>query len=412
MIFLQFNRHSKAGLHSYHSEIWSDKAGYYMYLPATFKYSYQPEKFPEGIDTLTGKGFVLDYENNLVRDKYTCGIAILQIPFYLTADLLAKPLGFKADGFSEIYHKSINIAAAFYLFAGLAFLVLFLKFQYSLKTSIITTLLIFSASHLFYYAIDETGMTHLYSFSLVAILLYFFRKTVYLTKVNFLQLLLMGFILGLIVLIRPINIFILSAFFFLDLDKTQEIKDRIVQIFRKSPLLFIGFVVAILPQLIYWKYTYGSFFYYSYGVEGFDVIRPEWVKFLISPRSGIFTYTPLFFLIILGGILMMKKRKINGFYLVSLFVFLSYFFSCWWDWGYGCSFGSRNLVEYLPLFALPLAFLIHKILTSNKMVSLSAVLVLFLIALNLKIFYSFDDCFYGEDWEWSIYWRYIFGPTV
>ena len=41
-LFLTFNKHSKSGYYNYHSEIWADKAGYYVYLPAVFKFNFNP----------------------------------------------------------------------------------------------------------------------------------------------------------------------------------------------------------------------------------------------------------------------------------------------------------------------------------------------------------------------------------
>ena len=123
-IFLTFNRHSKSGQFNYHSEIWADKAGYYVYLPAAFKFNFNPENFPDSIDVKTGNGFKLDNRNDKVVTKYTYGVALLQTPFFCLAELLAGPLNFKDDGFSSIYHWSINLASVSYLFLGLFFLFL------------------------------------------------------------------------------------------------------------------------------------------------------------------------------------------------------------------------------------------------------------------------------------------------
>ena len=110
-LFLTFNKHSKSGYFNYHSEIWSDKAGYYVYLPAALNYNFNANNFPDSIDIKTGHGFRLDKANGKVVTKYTYGVALMQLPFFCMAKLLAEPLNMKNNGFSPIYHWSINIAS-------------------------------------------------------------------------------------------------------------------------------------------------------------------------------------------------------------------------------------------------------------------------------------------------------------
>ena len=65
-------------------EIYSDKADYYVYLPATFIYNWEVTKFPKGIDIAT-IGFTLDYKHRKIVVKTTCGEAILVCPFFLAS---------------------------------------------------------------------------------------------------------------------------------------------------------------------------------------------------------------------------------------------------------------------------------------------------------------------------------------
>lgn len=83
MLFLAMNRHSRSGLFNYHSEIWGDKAGYYVYLPAALKYGFDPAAFPDSMDVKTGYGFRLDSAQGTVVTKYFYGTALMQLPFYL-----------------------------------------------------------------------------------------------------------------------------------------------------------------------------------------------------------------------------------------------------------------------------------------------------------------------------------------
>ena len=210
-LFLTFNKHSKSGYFNYHSEIWADNAGYYVYLPATFNFNFDSNNFPDSIDTKTGDGFTLDNKNKKVVTKYTYGVALMQMPFYLVANSLAEPLHFEKNGFSPIYHWCINVASVFYLVLGLFFLKKFLDPLFGKRTSLLSVLTIYLATNLFYFAINETGMSHVYSFSLFCFLLYFLQSTNYLEKQKTGSHLLFGCIVGLIVLIRPTNLLFLSV---------------------------------------------------------------------------------------------------------------------------------------------------------------------------------------------------------
>lgn len=414
-LFLTFNKHSKSGYFNYHSEIWGDKAGYYVYLPAAFKYDFNSRNFPDSIQTKTGNGFILDQTNGKIITKYTCGVALMQAPFYGLADLFATPLGDEASGFSPIYHWSINVASVFYLVLGLLFLYKFLDVRFGKKTSLLTVAALFLATNLFYYSIDETGMSHSYSFSLFCIFLYFLQYTNYMVRTGYWKNLLFGLLIGLIVLIRPTNVLFLTTYFFLDLNEKDTVIARFQRLINFKVILPIGLgaFLIILPQLLYWHYVSGSFINYSYGNESFNFLNPKLINTWFAPDNGLFSYTPFYLLILVALFLMIQSKKTNGSYLLILFLAISYLFSSWWIPNFGCAFGARSYVEYLALFSLPVAFLFTEIrkLNSIKIIGFSIIVLLF-IGLNLKMSYSFDGCFYGENtWDWNGYFEIVTSQT-
>ena len=414
-LFLTFNKHSKSGYFNYHSEIWADKAGYYVYLPAAIKFNFNSAKFPDSIDTKTGDGFTLDESNGRVLTKYTYGVALMQLPFFCLADLFAKPLNFENNGFSPIYHWSVNIASVFYLILGLIFLFKFLNYQFDKQSSLLTIITIFLATNLYYYSIDETGMSHIYSFSLFSMFLYFLRTTNYLQNDGIWKSLTFGLLIGLIILIRPTNVLFISTFLFLDINDQSDIFLRIKRLFHPKRLIpvILGVSIIVLPQLLYWNYASGTLLNYSYGNEGFNWINPKLLNTWFSPNNGLLLYTPFYLLVIAFLFLMIKNKKGNGFYLMILFLTISYTFSSWWSWSFGCAFGARSFVEYLSVFSIPVAYVFFRIrkLSAIKLVSL-VTLVIVLIAFNLKLTYSYDGCFYGKNaWDWNWYIELVKSPT-
>ena len=123
-IFLSLNRHSRSGIQNYHSEIWADKAGYYIYLPSLLIYNFHTERMPTEIDKKTGNGFFI--EDGKIITKYTYGVALLQAPFFIVCHGVSKLFGFNDDGFSLPYHKAINISEVIYSFFSFLLLYFFL----------------------------------------------------------------------------------------------------------------------------------------------------------------------------------------------------------------------------------------------------------------------------------------------
>jgi hypothetical protein len=414
-LFLTFNRHSKSGFFNYHSEIWADKAAYYVYLPATIKYSFNPAQFPDSIDIKTGEGFRLDNVNQKIITRVTYGVALLQLPFFLAADATAKLTDANTDGFSPPYHRSINVASVFYLLSGMFFLRLFLKKRYGETVIFLTLLSLFLATNLYYYSIDETGMSHVYSFSLFSLFLYITVQSSYMKRAKPIHWLLFGILCGLIVLVRPTNIVFLSTFLFLDIKTKHDFTERIMRLIRLKSFLpmIAGILIIFLPQFLYWSYAYGTPVYYSYGEERFQLANPQFLLTLLSPDNGLLLYSPFFLIIITGIVFMLRKKIENAGFIAAIFLIITYVFSSWSSPNFGCSFGARSYVEFLAIFSIPVAFLYKTILNRNKLTMVFFWLAISaLAAFSMKMTYSFDECFYGTGpWDWKAYFDLVIAPT-
>ncbi len=219
-IFLSFNKHSKDNYKGYHSVIWADGAGYYVYNPMWFIYGNNSENFPKDIIEKTGNGFSFDSVSKKVIVKYTSGIAFLQMPFFLTAHFLASPLGFPSDGFIKIYFGGIMIAACLYGLLGLIFSFMFLRHYFSGWHSFITVAVFFLATNLYYYMIDASGMLHVYAFFLFSAIAYLTVK-IY-EQPSFRNIFFLILCFALAVLIRPTNILLIIFILFFGMKNFRE----------------------------------------------------------------------------------------------------------------------------------------------------------------------------------------------
>ncbi|MBL7883454.1 MAG: hypothetical protein JNL69_05260 [Bacteroidia bacterium] len=409
LLFLSFNKHSKDKQKSYHDVIWADAAGYYVYNPIWFIYGNSASTFPDSIDVKTGNGFYLNKINNTVETKYSCGTALLQSPFFIASHLLAKPLGYENNGFSKIYSFGLYVAGVFYFFISFLLLFSFLKKHFSEIISVTALIVFFIGSNLYYYTIDAPGMSHIYSFFIFSIIIYI--SPFLISKYNKKHLFVFLVASTLAILIRPTNILIILFPLIYKLKEKNETIVESLNYFKKIISTNYRFLVIIplilVPQVIYWKKTTGHFISYSYTNEGFDNWnKPKLLEVWFSTNNGLFTYSPLLLLSIIGIVLMIIKRDRLGIYLGVLFLIISYVFASWWSWWFGCSFGGRSFIEYYSLLIIPFAFLLSS--SNNKI--FKSILLFIIIGccyINLSIEYYYDGCFYGETWDFNAFMKLI-----
>jgi hypothetical protein len=392
-------------------EIWSDKAAYYVYLPALFLYGFDARKFPdERIGKKLGYGFDINFKENKILTRMTYGVALLASPFFLVTAWFANNTGPEA-GFTLPYQKAMVVAGIFYLVLGLFFLKRFLHRYVTSFIAWLTVMLLLFASNLFFYGLEENLMSHVYSFFLFSLLLNFLPHSSPLPTGRDRPSVGIAIISSLLILIRPTNIMLIFILLFLDVTDWMTMKQRLRMMLHPRFLLISAVVafVIFVPQFLYWKYLSGHYMYYSYGEQGFsNLFHPPLIAAWFSPLNGLFLYTPLFLFVIAGIILMIFKRNPNGIFLLLFFLALSYLFASWEQWYYGGSFGWRPMVEYYTLFSIPLGIFLQTIFTRGNRWLAIPVMALsgFFLFYNLSLTYR-HICFEGSTWSWNEYRRQL-----
>ncbi|MEP7129238.1 MAG: hypothetical protein ABI729_10235, partial [Chitinophagales bacterium] len=161
--------------------ITGDPSGYYGYLPAAFLYhdlknlkiteevagKYKPDlnKADEMIagTWLTNGNFV---------DKYSMGIAMLHLPFFLLASLVSLFLGYPVDGFSVPFQILMYLGSIFYAISGLWFLQRVMKRFFNENIIAVTLITVALGTNLYCYVTHESIMAHSYLFFLYCALLW------------------------------------------------------------------------------------------------------------------------------------------------------------------------------------------------------------------------------------------------
>ncbi len=361
-----------------------DVVSYYAYLPAAVVYhdlSFQFKKdLPIGF---TGKIWTLKLPDGRQVLKMSMGVAILILPFFFLAHLIALVTSLPADGYSAIYQFSVLTAAVFYLLAGLLFLRKALLRFFNDRVIAIVVIAVVLGTNLFNYSAAEPGMSHVYSFFLFNGFLYFMLQ--WFEMPSWKNSFLFALFTGMIVLIRPVNVLILVLP--LLYRNGKGFRGYLNWLWeQRMKILFMAFwaFLVLLPQMIYWKYSTGHWVFYSYLDERFYFNHPHIIDGLFSYRKGWFVYTPLM-LFFVGGIYLLRKRIPELFLPLLVFLIIDiYVIFSWWSWWYGGSFGARPMIESYGLLAFPFAVLVEKVMRQKIRIKIPAVILLaFLIYLNL-----------------------------
>jgi len=361
LVYLLVGMLMRWGNLSQHPIISSDGKGYYAYLPAILIHQDLSFGF---VDDYEEKyyipahrvNFKLKTENGIVN-KYFAGTAVLMAPFFVVGHLAAHLNGTPADGYSWPYQMAMVIGALFWLFFGAYLFVRFLMTrQLGLGAEKWAVMALLFATGLFYYTIAEPTMSHIYSFAMVCAALYLAQR--YFAEGRMKHFLLLAIAMGLIVLIRPVNGLFALALPVAAADSAQ-FRSRLpgrgnIWHWVLAAVLFLA-VCAIQP-LIYWLQT-GSPWVWSYDEEGFNFARPEVMNVLFSFRKGLFVYTPVAALGLLGIFWHLRRNRFQAGLVLVFLVLITWVISSWWMWYYGGSFGMRPYLEFMPLFVIGVMWL-------------------------------------------------------
>jgi hypothetical protein len=363
-------------------KIKADGIGYYDYLPSIFihhdlvRKDIPFEKDPGLYARILDLGVYVDYGEFKV-DKYPCGTAILEFPFFMYTLLTAELEGSSMDGYQRPFHTSIFHAAIFYLFLSLLFLKGTLRI-YGIRKYIIhlSQLLLVLSTPVTNYAHFDAGFSHIYSLFAITAFLFFVKSYFSHKKLN--HFLFGCLILGLIITLRQVNILIILFIPFLA-GSIKNLKDGFGYLIIRPVYLFAGIAIVFgvfFIQGLLWYLQVGKFLIISYQGEGFNFLDPHFFSILFGYRKGLFVYTPVLFIALLSMVWLAFKRE---YFLMlswgSFFILLTYVLSSWWSWSYGDSYGLRAYIDFYTLFLIPFALMLNGLQPLAKVIFMAVSLL-------------------------------------
>jgi hypothetical protein len=356
-----------------------DGVGYYAYLRSAlidhdlrFENDYLAANESFVISRVDEQGHLLPRlytKTGYVENHFSVGPAILWAPVMLVVHggvLISDHFGacVAANGYSRPYLLTMSLTTACY-----GFLSLFLAFQVTRKYfvdqwSFFATVAIWMASTLPVYMYFNPSWSHAFSAFAVALFLWYWERTKLQRTAG--QWAVLGLMAGLMGNVYYPNV-ILLIFPALEILLLWRANRRdfghLAIPIQKSALccgvFVVVFLASLLPTLITRQIIYGSPFETGYpAISTWNWTSPALFKVLFSSDHGLFSWTPVLILAVVGHLFLIKRDTMLGAGSLLTFLVFYYFIACYPDWDGLSSFGNRFFVSLTPIFILGLAALL------------------------------------------------------
>jgi hypothetical protein len=295
-------------------------------------------------------------------NHFSIGPAILWSPFLLTADAgvkIDRVFGGRVaeNGFSFPYGLAMAFGTAIYGFLAILLSFRLAKKYLPARWAFLGTLGIWFASSLPVYMYFNPSWSHAHSAFTVALYFWYWDRTR--DERTWAQWMVLGAISGLMLDVYYVNGVLLVVPLIESLIRywhglrTRQIWE-VARLFALNSLFTLTVLVTFLPTLITKKIIYGDYLKFGYQVRWF-LNSPALLKVAFSSEHGLFSWTPVVLLALIGLFLLGKRDRMLSFCCVTAFAIYLYAIGCYEDWAGISSFGSRFFVSLTPLFALGLA---------------------------------------------------------
>ena len=394
-----------------------DVFGYYVYLPAVFDYHDLPHaKFYQDI--------VLhypDYSNYYIGSntpngnfifKYSCGNAIMYMPFYLIGKLCASILGYPQDGLSLPYRLSMIFCGFFYSFTGLIVLRKVLINFFNDRITAFVLIAVTLATNYVEYSTYTSLLTHNILFFIYSSIL---LVTIQLhKKFSYKYTMLLGLLLGLAPLIRPTEIVAIFIPLLYGIENYKTLLQKINSLrvnYRKIAVIILIMGLLGSVQIIYWKVLSGNFYNYTYGDQSFDFTSPHFYYGMFSTTNGWLVYTPIMFFALIGIYFCYRQIRFLFWSMLIYVLCHMYFTFSWHIWWYGSSFGQRAMIQSYPMLSIALGCLTTQLFKKTYKIIAGITALLLFIWLNLFQTYQAHKGIINIDHMNDLYFAKIWGKS-
>ncbi len=350
----------------------SDGIGYYSYLRSLaidhdldFSDEYRHFSLPRQNWQLTPTG--------RVANKYAVGSALLWLPFFAVAHVLAElghalGLHIEPDGYGYLYEAGIAVGSIVYGVLGFVLSLMCAGRLVSRQSAELSASLLWLASPALYYMVFEPSMSHMVAlFSVALVLSIWFLWFRLETNPPLYRAAILGTAAGLVMLVRLQDALFLLLPFGAGLLRSLSgmlASDRS----RARRWLLITAVAAgvsalcFVPQLVIWQLLNGSWTANPYAADhdpAFYWLTPKLGAVLFSTYHGLFTWHPVFLVSLVGLALLARRDRRLAAALALLIGVEIYIVASWWAWWQGAASGGRMFLSGMWIWVLGLAIAIE-----------------------------------------------------
>ncbi|MBI2841136.1 MAG: hypothetical protein HYX75_22695 [Acidobacteria bacterium] len=344
-------------------------------LDSAFYYAYLPSTFIDGDLDFENQFRSLEFDRGALRDifeartptghvpnVFPAGCAILWSPFFLLGHVIAGLLGLislppgPGGAFDLVHVRAVQIGQVWLSVMGLYAAYRFLSRWYGRAVSLSAVLCIWVASPLLVYATGIRLTSEAASASLAAILLLLVQR--WMESRGVLTAAALGLVAGLAVAVRLQNLLLLVGLLFPLLACIRHHRLLRTGGGRAAAwAMLAGGALGFGPQLVTWRIIFGEW------IPSLGHLAPNWgdpfiLESLFSSRKGLFTWSPIFVLSIIGLIWVFRARRIWAIAFVMPLALNTYLNAAQPDFWAGTAFGARRFLSCTPIFAAGLAALL------------------------------------------------------
>lgn len=333
-----------------------------------------------------------------LNNHFSIGPAILWSPF-----LAATHAGVKvshlfgsqipANGFSAPYRLTMALATAVY-----GFLALWLSFRLARRYvpehwAFLATLAIWFASSLPVYMYFNPSWSHAHSAFTVALYLWYWDGTR--ADRSWVQWIVLGVLAALMINVYYVNGVLLIIPLLESIDRyLSNIRakqwDQATRLFAQNFAFAVCVFLGFLPTLLSKRIIYGGYFNFGYTEKWFWT-SPAILQVGFSSDHGLFTWTPVLLLAIVGLFFLRTRDRHLASYLLVAFALYLYTIGAYEAWDGISSYGNRFFVSLTPIFILGLAAMLDALaraLNEHRASVLARVAMAVLVLWNLGLIFQ------------------------
>lgn len=366
----------------------SDAIEYFSYLHSilfdgdldfTNEYTYFYLEDPEGRQGFKETFLDLETPTGLKLNFGPIGSALLWSPFYLAAHggvLVARALGAEVapDGLSLPYRWAVTLGSALYAALGLLLSYRLARRYASSESAFLTVLALWWATPVAYYMYVAPGMSHACSLFAVALFVSLWPWAV---SGGHGRWAVWGAAAGLMALVREQDAFF--AVIALIAAVSPAAGGTFSERLRRLASFLLAAFLVFLPQLFVYAALYGRPFPAPQVENKMYWSSPHFLQVLLSPEHGLFLWSPVLLVFLMGAVLLFRRNVEAGLLLAAAFLSQAYVSGAVASWTQAGAFGSRRFLATTVLFAVWGALVLEWLRPRLRRAGLAAALGLFLL---------------------------------